>query len=173
LRFGDISVTVNSDGEKFYLSWSDFTAELEPFSTYMVILKWNARNLTIDMNVYLYVHRSDMPPYLLKPEMYWWDFENPIFNQTGDFNKAFNLSYVLKKNSANNVTNETVGNFISEGQCQIHGWPVAMTNIKYYRGWMSDEDILKETIKYTTNHEQCVINDLARPILDGHGYAVR
>ena len=60
-----------------------------------------------------------------------------------------------------------------KGECQIHPWPLAMTNIKYYRGGMSDEDILKECIKYTTNHEQCVINDLARPILDGHGYAVK
>ena len=30
-----------------------------------------------------------------------------------------------------------------------------------------------ESVKYTTNHKNCVFNDLARPINSGHGYAVK
>lgn len=151
LTFGELSVFIQSFGDKFNIIWDDMSATLEPFSTYMVVLKWNNSNKTDDLIIYEYDYPKDMPLYLLKPDMYWWNFEEPLAHITGPYND--NLSI--------------------EGECYIHGWPMSMTNIKYYRGYMSDEDIIKECIKYTTNHEQCVINDLARPINDGHGYAVK
>lgn len=168
LRFGEISIRVNFDGEFFYLCWGDLKAELEPFNTYMVLIKWNSKNRTVDFCVYPYVHREDIPLYLLKPEMYRWDFENPVFNAVGDFNSNFSNDFWIGNDSVSYNDDWTL-----EGSCQIHPWPLSMTNIKYYRGWMSPEDTLKECIKYTTNHEQCVINDLARPILTGHGYSVK
>ena len=167
LEFGELKVTVRFVDDKFYLKWGPLTATLEPFSTYMVVLKWDGNNKTVDFAVYPYEHQ-DMPVYLLKPDMYWWDFEHPTAQMVGDFNKSFDVSFSTM--SADGHYNE---DWSIEGECQIHPWPLSMTNIKYYRGWMSDEDILKECIKYTTNHEQCVINDLARPITDGHGYAVK
>ena len=36
-----------------------------------------------------------------------------------------------------------------------------------------DKDVVIEAVKYTTNHKNCVLNDLARPIITGHGYAVK
>ena len=95
-----------------------------------------------------------MPIYLLKPELYWWDFENKtekVYEEVGQSNDDWSI----------------------EGECMVHGWPLSISNIKYYRTAMDMEDILKESIKYTTNDERCIINDLARPVLDGHGYAVK
>lgn len=155
LKFGELVIKIKYENDTFYLTWNDMSVPLthseNDLPIYMVILKWNGSNKTSDMIVYQYKYPTDRPSYLLKPDMYWWDFETPVAAVTGKYNEDLSI----------------------EGQCEITGWPLAMTNIKYYRGWMRDEDILKESIKYTTNHEQCVINDLARPILDGHGYAVR
>ena len=167
LQFGEISMNVKFDGDKFKLYWNGMATDLDPSSIYMIIIKWNGDNKTTDFIIYPYTHQ-DLPVYLLKPDMYWWDFENPITRLVGDFDQSFSNDY--NNNSRNGKYDD---DWTIEGPCQIHPWPLAMTNIKYYRGWMSDEDILKECIKYTTNHEQCVINDLARPILDGHGYAVK
>ena len=167
LQFGEISINVKFDGDKFKLYWNGMATDLDPSSIYMIIIKWNGDNKTTDFIIYPYTHQ-DLPVYLLKPDMYWWDFENPVTRLVGDFDQSFSNDY--NNNSRNGKYDD---DWTIEGPCQIHPWPLAMTNIKYYRGWMSDEDILKECIKYTTNHEQCVINDLARPILDGHGYAVK
>jgi len=158
LDFGEITVNVGADGDHFFIECDGKTVSLDykvddnPIYTYMVIFKWNAKNRTEDLLVYPYVYPTDRPQYLLKPEMYYWDFETQLVKEP---TQLYN------------------DNLTIEGPCCIHGWPLSMSNIKYYRGWMSDEDIMKECIKYTTNHEQCVINDLARPITDGHGYSVK
>ena len=46
-------------------------------------------------------------------------------------------------------------------------------NVKLYNKYMSIEESIKESIKYTTTDSRCVINDLARPINSGHGYVVK
>ena len=48
-----------------------------------------------------------------------------------------------------------------------------MTHIKYYNVYLDDESMVKEAIKYSTNHDACVFNDVARNITSGHGYAVK
>ena len=168
LEFGDIVVTAEYTDDKFYLNWGELSAELEPFSNYMVILRWSGENRTVDMKVYPYTYRQDLPQYLLRPEMYWWDFENPTFSGVGDFSTQFNKDFWVSSDRTSYNDDWTI-----EGPCQIHPWPLSMTNIKYYRGWMSDEEMIKESIKYTTNNDQCVINDLARPILSGYGYSIK
>jgi len=168
LDFGEITVDVEYAEDKFNLSWGELTAELDPFSTYLVIIKWNGENRTVNFDVYPYVHRTDIPQYMLRPEMYWWDFENPTYNGLGDFTTQFSRDFWVGNEAMPYNDDWTI-----EGSCQIHPWPLSMTNIKYYRGSMSDEDVIKETIKYTTNNDQCVINDLARPVLGGYGYSIK
>ena len=48
-----------------------------------------------------------------------------------------------------------------------------MTNIKYYNRYLDKKTSIKESIKYTTTDDRCVINDLARKIYDGSGYDVK
>jgi hypothetical protein len=85
--------------------------------------------------------------------MYYFDYENPVYSEVGVYNNDF----VMEEPQS----------------CQIHSYPLNITNIKYYNKYLGTEEGIKESIKYTTKHENCVINDLARPINSGHGYAVK
>ena len=85
--------------------------------------------------------------------MYWFDFENPVYDSTSNYD------------------NELASD--SELPCQVHAYPLQLTNIKYYNVYLDEQETLNEAIKYTTNHKACVFNDLARPINSGHGYAVK
>ena len=92
-----------------------------------------------------------MPVYLLKPEGFWFDMENPSFTSTKEYNK----DYIINK----------------EQTCQIHGYPLLMTNVKLYNRYLPDTT--EEILKYTTTNKSCIFNDLARPITNGQGYAVK
>lgn len=155
MNFGNIQVniTYNDKTQGFELEWNGIKQELEPFKSYMIILKWKKSNFVSEMYIYEYKHKNDVPVYLLKPQMYYFDFENPLCEKSGIYNNDFD-------------TNEGL-------LCQIHSYPVNLTNIKYYNIYLDDKESLKESIKYTTQHKSCIINDLARPIDSGHGYAVK
>ena len=81
------------------------------------------------------------------------DFENPVAELTGSYNN----DYIIK----------------SEQPCQIHPWPLQVTNVKLYNTYLDRSDAIKESIKYTTTNERCIFADLARPINAGHGYTIR
>ena len=132
---------------------SNIKAQLETFKSYMCILRWNKNNFTMSLDIYNYTHRTDIPIYKLRPEMYWFDFENPVYSYTTNYDLDLSTK--------------------SELPCQIHAYPVQLTNIKYYNAYLDDKETLVESIKYTTNHESCVFNDLSRQINSGHGYVVK
>ena len=48
-----------------------------------------------------------------------------------------------------------------------------MTNIKLYEGILTNEELFKESMKYSTNNIKCVINDCARPLVGDYGFSVR
>jgi hypothetical protein len=95
----------------------------------------------------------DVPIYKLRPEMYWFDFENPICSETAQFDDDLCMQHKMP--------------------CQVHAYPLQLTNVKYYDTYLDDKTITTESIKYTTDHINCVINDLSRQIFSGHGYAVK
>lgn len=119
----------------------------------MCIIRWNKLNYTISMNIYDYKHRSDVPIYKLRPEMYWFDFENPVYNEISEYNTDLCI--------------------LNPQPCQIHAYPVQLTNIKYYNNYLDDKEMLIEAVKYTSDNEYCIINDNAKHINTGHGYAVK
>lgn len=155
MNFGpiDIQLAYLDDEEKFIIGCHELYTKIDPFSTYMVIYRWNRDTFTTELNVYKYIHRDDVPIYKLRPEMYWFDFENPVCELVGKYDN----DYIIK----------------SPMECQIHAYPVFVSNIKLYNRYLSTENMIKESIKYTTHDDKCVINDLARPISSGHGYAVK
>lgn len=155
LEFGEVRVRMQytPKPESFKISFGNHSCELEPFKSYMVILKWNKNNYSEELNVYNYKHPDNVPVYKIRPMMYWFDFENPICELTGPYNNDYDMR--------------------SAQECIIHAYPMYMTNIKYYSRALSNEESIKESIKYTTTHDSCVINDLARPIYSGHGYTVK
>ena len=153
IEFGEVVINLSYNKDGMYLKFDDLSHAIEPFKSYMVICKWDRRNFIKELNIYNYTYNQNVPVYKLKPEMYWFDFENPVCEQVGHYNNDFNIREPM--------------------QCQIHAYPCDATNIKLYNTYMGKEEAIKEVVKYTTKHENCVINDLARPILSGHGYAVK
>lgn len=153
LNFGNVEATMTYDKGGFGFEFNGMRCGLDPFNTYIVIMRWNRDNFTSELNIYKLSHPTDIPIYKLKPEMYYFDVENPICELMSEYNNEY-------------IHNEPM-------ICQIHPYPVLMSNIKYYNIYLGIEDILKESIKYTTTHENCIINDLARPINSGQGYSVR
>ena len=85
--------------------------------------------------------------------MYWFDLDNPVYEETNTYNNDFTV--------------------YANQSCYIHAYPFMLTNIKLYNTYLDKVSSIKESIKYTTQNESCVINDLARPISSGHGYDVR
>lgn len=153
IQFGNLRVNMKWEDDKFKLSCGDLTSELNAFKSYMCVIRWNRANYTLSLDIYDYKHREDLPVYKLRPEMYWFDFENPVCSIVGSYDHELSSCVELP--------------------CQIHAYPVQMTNIKYYNEYLEDKDIYTESVRYTTNHKACVINDVSRPIISGHGYAVK
>ena len=155
MNFGpiDIQLAYQEDKQKFLIGCHELYTEINPFSTYLVIYKWNRDTVTTELCVYKYTHKQGVPLYLLKPEMYYFDFENPVCEIVGKYDN----DYIIKEPLS----------------CQIHPYPAMVTNIKLYNTYLDRENSIKESIKYITTNENCVISDLARPITSGHGYAVK
>lgn len=154
LQFGNLRVCLAWKDDHFELKMnSDIQTVLEPFKSYMCIFRWNRLNHTTSLEVYNYIHREDVPIYKLQPSMYWFDFENPVCTIISNYDNNLSICNSLP--------------------CQVHSYPVQLTNIKYYNEYLEDNEAIKESIKYTTNHNNCVFNDLARPIISGHGYYVK
>lgn len=153
IQFGNLRVKLKFDNQKYTINFEKLSANLEAFKSYLCIIKWNRNNFAISMELYNYVHREDIPIYKLRPEMYWFDFENPLYSEISDYNNDLCSNIPL--------------------HCQIHSYPVQITNIRYYNKYLEYQESITEAIKYSTDHENCVINDLARHINSGHGYAVK
>lgn len=155
INFGNIQIRIqyNAEANNFTLKFGNLCQDLNPFESYMVMAKWNRNTFSTELNIYSYTHPSNMPIYNVRPEMYKFDFENPLCELIGVYNNDYNMEV--------------------SSECKIHPYPLYMTNIKYYNIYLSKEESCKESLKYTTKHNNCIINDLARPIDDGHGYAVK
>ena len=114
INFGNVDVFVyyNGRSQAFHLIFNDLRQELEPFSTYMIVLRWDKKRYVCEMNVYKYRHPDNVPIYKLRPDMYYFDFENPICEMVGSYNNDFEMR--------------------SGMDCQIHAYPIQMTNVKLY-----------------------------------------
>lgn len=153
IQFGNLRIGMTWNGKEFSINCGNMHTLLEPFKSYMCIIRWDRGNFIISMDVYKYVYREDIQMYRLRPEMYWFDFENPISKSVTDYNTELSSC--------------------NELPCQVHAYPLQLTNIKYYNIYLDDQALLTESVRYVTNNKACVFNDLARPISAGHGYAVK
>lgn len=149
IEFGPIKICIDDSNA---LSFNTLNTKLDPGSTYLVIIRWNKNNYTTSMDVYKYTYRENVASYALRPEMCLFD-ENPVYSGSDSYNQDFET---CQKESG-----------------IISGYPCALTNIKLYNRDLGLDESIKESIKYTTTHSACVINDLARPFTDGYGYNVK
>lgn len=136
-QFGNSVFEMRYENDIFYISVGGMTIELLPFSTYQILYRYSRQCNAMELQAYRHTHRKDFPSYVLKPEMYWFDYDNPQ-RCIVEYNKDVEIP----------------------GIAQIHSYPVTITNIKYYNDWVD----VQETAKYVTDHDRCVINDLARQL---------
>lgn len=127
--------------------------ELQTNSSYLVILKWNRKNFTTELNIYNYIKPVGIPEYKIRPEMYMFDFDNPVCELLGEYNNDYNIN--------------------KEHQITFTGYPFLWSNIRYYNESLNREEGIKEGLKYTTTSSNCIFNDLCRRLDDGHGYAIK
>jgi hypothetical protein len=148
ILFGNIVIETDGNSVKF----GDAIASLDKNSnTYIVICKWNRNTFTQEITAYPYTYPTDVPAYKLKPEMYRFDFS--VIEENGVC--AYNNDNITEKQS----------------EVIVLGYPFNMTNIKLYNTYLSNEQAIKESMKYTTTNKACVFNDLARPLDTGLGYS--
>lgn len=154
IKMGPIEVGMNfvQEDKNFYyeLIFNKMKVRIEQFNSYLVIIRWNKQTYNVSMEVYKYTHQSDVPVYKLRPEMYW--FEEAGQSVVSSYNLDFSVS--------------------KPENCYIQAYPCMITNIKLYNKDLGDQTIT-ESIKYTTQHESCVICDLARHFNSGHGYSIK
>lgn len=154
LQFGPIELELGytPNDRQYYIGVGDLVANVQPFSTYMLIFSWSHETSTCELKIYKHISRHDMPKYVLPPTEYFFDLERPVADLVGPYNP----DYIIE-------TPQT---------CQISAWPLAVTNIKLYNRYLGSEGSIKEALKYTTTDDRCVFADLARPLNAGRGYAV-
>ena len=155
LNFGNIKVGIEyiKESQNFRIKFGNLSQILLPFHSYMIMIKWNRNNFSTELNIYNYEHPKDRPVYTLRPDMYWFDFENPVCELVDIYNNDYHMITPMK--------------------CSLHSYPLLITNLKLYDKYLDKIESIKESIKYTTQHDHCLINDLARPISSGHGYTVK
>ena len=156
LQFGNLRVNVeyNKNENIFNIKCnSELTSKLEPFKSYACVIRWDRTNYIMCLDIYEYVYRDDIPVYKLRPEMYWFKFDEPYCHIVSNYDNDLYM--------------------VEQQPCQVHAYPMQITNIKYYNIYLDDETMIKESIKYTTNNIACVFNDTARNIISGHGYAIK
>lgn len=161
LNFGNVQLVMKyrDDEKDFVLKFGELEQTLLPFKSYMVIIKWDRATYVTEMNIYEYKHPVNnqtgepIPLYKVKPEMYWFDFEKPVCELVSVYNNDYDMREKMN--------------------CQVHSYPCFMTNIKYYNTALGKQEAIKESLKYITTHNSCVIDDVVRPINIKHGYVVK
>ena len=155
ISFGNIEI--QCDGSNVYLE--NACASLEKLNQtnvctdYLVICKWSRKSAVKEIFAFPYVGPAGVPAYKVRPEMYKFDFEATDAESV----KEYNNDYIAKE----------------QQRVIVHGNSFLLTNIKLYNSYMSNEDAIKESLKYTTKSKRCIFNDVARPIDSGNGFSVK
>ena len=129
--------------------FEDLEMEFEYNTVYLCVLRLNRKNFTIELELTKHTHRPEIPEWKLKPEMFYFDFNN-----------------------SEKLTSNYQNKFIYNSP-QLITLSAAFFNIYNFKVYDSIIIESNNTIQYTTNNENCIINDNSRPLLANHGYDVR
>ena len=147
VSFGNICI--KSDKKSMYFGSSKIDLP-DDCNDFMIICRWSRKDFIQEIHAYPYKAPENIPVYRIRPDMYRFDFSNDIFSVS-----EYNNDYRSKAPKEISVT----------------AYPFSITNIKLYNKYLSNEESIKESVKYTTKSEFCVVNDLARPLDTGAGYS--
>ena len=150
IQIGDLKVTLDN----LTIDFNGLKQQLELNHTYVVQCKWDLQTFTTSLNIYPHICTAEgLPPYQIKPEMYIIDFEHPLCQLTKEYNHDFNQQ--------------------EEQDIYLKPYSVLFTNFKLFNQALSEEESARESIKYTTKNDKCILNDVARPFEDAMGFSVR
>lgn len=150
ISFGNINIETDGKSIKF----GEAYASLDKGSNdYLVICKWSRNSFIQEVIAYPYIIPNNVPIYQLKPEMC-----------------SFDLS-VIEENGSCEYNNDNISE--KQQEVVVLGYPVKLTNIKLFNTYLSSEQAIKESLKYTTTNKCCVFNDLARKLDTGNGYSAK
>ena len=154
LTIGNIKIRVDNKFIYFGSAKADINKKDQNgniIKTYMIICKWSKNMFVQEISAYPHITKKGIPAYLIKPEMYEFDF-----------------SIIEEKGSCTyDMDNEST----KEAQIALSGFPFEITNLKIYNSYLSPENTIKESLKYTTTNKSCILNDVARPLNEGYGYS--
>lgn len=120
-------------------------------SDFIVCVRWNKSNFTIDLNIYPYTHRLDVPEDKLKPIMWFFDFNSPICTITSTYNSEY----------------ET----IKPAEIILRGCDgLQVADLKVFNQAIDWKELQTESIKYTTNNPKCIVSDCVKPWIDILGF---
>ena len=152
LKAGNLELKLRCDGKHYTLTCEGSEAELAAWTNYLVSINWNKQLDVMEFHVYQCKHPENIPSYRLRPESYYYDFENGMVSVS-----KLNPDIIADKPQ----------------QLIITGWPCFMSNIKYYNRYLDSEQTIRELVKYASTEPECVICDCSRPFIGAHGYAVK
>ena len=81
------------------------------------------------------------------------DFSNPIEEHTDEYNEDYSTS--------------------CGAQVCLSPYPVNIGYFKLFNAYLDTKQTAVEGAKYSTTSENCIVNDLARPVYGDRGYNVR
>ena len=135
------------------VTFNDMQQTLDYGKTYMLIFVWSHDNLVCMFNKYEHILKNPaIPLYRQRPDMFKFDFDNGV-ELTNSYNPDFDIQGSEKV-------------WLLPGGCSVY-------NCRMYNTALDVETAVVESVKYVTNNEHCVFNDVARPVEGEHGYAVR
>lgn len=149
LEFGEIILKLLYKDKTLYLSDTQgLKVKLDLNNIYIINYRWNRGNFTTDFSVWRHGLQSRF-------------LNVPTYKQRADMFEITHLESIV-----GNYNNDYA--MYSPMECYIY--PICgMSNIKYYDIYLSDEEINKEMLKYSTKNEHCVINDNVIPFESGFG----
>ena len=155
VKIDNIILELSKSPEKgLELTSMGVSVPLEENKTYLIVLIWNRKNWSVSLAAYEHkLQDEDVPYWMRRPDLYRFDFENPISavgNYPGELVSLPNKTHVM-----------------------LHPVYCGLSNFKLYERALDAKHSIEESIKYTTTNKDCVINDLARPLEGPQGFEVR
>jgi hypothetical protein len=129
--------------------------EVNPTDTRNLIVccRWKKSNFTSDLTIYENKCKSTELIGKLKPTNWYYDFASPLRESVGAYNDDYSTD--------------------CGAPVSCSPYPVRVGYVKLFKTYMDNKRLAIEATKYSTTEDDCLINDLARPILSDHGYNVR
>lgn len=119
----------------------------------IICCRWKKSNFTSDLTVYVNKPRTEDPIGKLKPTNWLYDFTTPLGGSVEAYNDDYSTDCGVS--------------------VEVHPYPVRIGYFKLFNSYLDGKRVAMEATKYSTTVDDCLINDLARPILSDHGYNVR